>query len=80
MKKYKRLIILLNLLLLLAFVNYAVVQKEEMLADGKLILLELAPVDPRSLLQGDYMRLGYKMAEGVRPDSIPKRGYLVVRL
>ena len=26
------------------------------------MLLELAPVDPRSLIQGDYMRLDYAIA------------------
>jgi uncharacterized membrane-anchored protein len=43
-----------------------------------LVFLELAPVDPRSLMQGDYMVLRYKIAEGVMADSIPKRGYCVV--
>ena len=54
--------------------------KEKLLSDGKLILLELAPIDPRSLMQGDYMRLSYKIAQNLPFDSIPKRGYCVVRL
>lgn len=78
MKKYKWIIVFLNLLLLLAYFNYSVVGKEKLLKDGQLVFLELAPVDPRSLMQGDYMVLRYKIAEGVMADSIPKRGYCVV--
>ncbi len=55
-------------------------KKEKLQSDGKLILLELAPVDPRSLMQGDYMRLSYKIAQNLPFDSIPKRGYCVVKL
>lgn len=44
------------------------------------MLLELAPVDPRSIMQGDYMELRYKLSENLVADSIPKRGYCVVRL
>lgn len=80
MNKYKGIIILLNLILLLAYFNYSVAGKEELLKDGQLALLELAPVDPRSLMQGDYMILQYKIAEDVDRDSIPKRGYCVVSL
>ena len=63
MKKYKWAIIVVNLILLLAYFNYSVFQKERILKDGKLILLELAPVDPRSLMQGDYMELWYKISD-----------------
>ncbi len=80
MKKYKWLVILLNLCLLLLFFNYSVYQKEAILAEGTLVLLELAPLDPRSLMQGDYMRLRYKIAVEDNIKKIPKRGYCVVRL
>ncbi|MGV8946547.1 MAG: GDYXXLXY domain-containing protein [Lutibacter sp.] len=80
MKKYKWLIILLNLILLLVYFNYSVVKKEELLKNGQLILLELAPVDPRSLMQGDYMALRYKISESIDYNNMPKRGYCVVRL
>lgn len=58
--KIKKYIIVLNLLGVLFYFGKAVYQKERVLKDGKLVLLELAPVDPRSLIQGDYMRLTYK--------------------
>lgn len=40
--------------------NLLVVQKEQLLANGQTVLLPLAPVDPRSLMQGDYMVLRYE--------------------
>ena len=80
MKKYKWFIILLNLILLLLYFNYSVIKKEELLKDGQLILLELAPVDPRSLMQGDYMALRYKISENLDYETISKRGYCIVRI
>ena len=46
------------------------------------MLLELAPVDPRSLMQGDYMRLRYAIGddEGVkRLGDHVKQGFLVIK-
>ena len=40
-------------------VNYKVQQFEDVLATGKPVVLKIAPVDPRSLMQGDYMVLNY---------------------
>ena len=48
--------------LILAAVNYTVYQREQLLAAGRVVLLELAPVDPRSLMQGDYMALRFAVA------------------
>lgn len=48
-----------GLLLALIVANHGVAQRERILAEGRSLLLELAPVDPRSLMQGDYMRLRY---------------------
>jgi len=39
-----------------------IVQKEALLATGQTVLLELAPRDPRSLIQGDYMVLDYAVS------------------
>ncbi|RXP53799.1 hypothetical protein EC396_09900 [Lutibacter sp. HS1-25] len=79
MKKFKWIIIFINLLLLLVLFNNSIVKKEAILSEGKLILLELAPVDPRSLMQGDYMRLNYKISEKNSVESISKRGFIVVK-
>lgn len=80
MKKYKNLFIIINLLLLMLYFNYSVAKKESILAQGQLVLLELAPSDPRSLMQGDYMALRYSIAENDSIPQIDRRGYCVVKL
>ncbi|MGE9311825.1 GDYXXLXY domain-containing protein [Niabella sp. CJ426] len=80
MKKIKWIVILVNLVVLLVYFNYSIIKKEQLLEEGQLVLLELAPVDPRSLMQGDYMTLRYAISENLNADSMPKRGYCVVRL
>ena len=69
MKKYSRILIIVNLILLLGYFNWSVYQKEQTLKDGQLVLLQLAPVDPRSLMQGDYMRLN--RVRGLRELRLP---------
>jgi len=46
----------------LAAVNWTIVQREQLIRDGAVARLELAPVDPRSLMQGDYMALRFQLA------------------
>ncbi|MBI0422874.1 GDYXXLXY domain-containing protein [Acinetobacter sp. ACIN00229] len=58
MKKYFSLI--LALVTLLIFVGL-VAKNEWHLHHSKSIFIELRPVDPRSILQGDYMALAYKL-------------------
>lgn len=45
----------------LGVLGWSVLSAERLLASGQEVLLELAPVDPRSLMQGDYMRLAYAL-------------------
>ncbi|MDR2892148.1 MAG: GDYXXLXY domain-containing protein [Deltaproteobacteria bacterium] len=49
--------LLLILICILCGFNYSVADKEALLRNGQIMLLELAPVDPLSLLQGYYMEL-----------------------
>ncbi len=58
-------LIVLGALLVLGAVNIAVVGKERIKRDGELVYLPLAPVDPRSLVQGDYMALRFAMADAI---------------
>jgi uncharacterized membrane-anchored protein len=51
-----------GVVLVLVVVNASVLDKERLLASGTPVLLELAPVDPRSLIQGDYMELDYAIS------------------
>jgi uncharacterized membrane-anchored protein len=47
---------------LLLAVNLVIASRERLLEEGRVVLLELTPVDPRSLMQGDYMALRFKAA------------------
>lgn len=57
----RRILFLLAGVSILGFLGWQVREAEALIASGDRILLELAPVDPRSLMQGDYMRLAYAM-------------------
>ena len=53
-------------LIILALANYSIYSRERLLTEGNLVLLQLAPVDPRSLMQGDYMALRMQAANDLR--------------
>jgi uncharacterized membrane-anchored protein len=55
--------------LVLAGVNWSIYSKERIKTHGERILLELAPVDPRSLMQGDYMALRFTLANEISSDA-----------
>ncbi|WP_116791604.1 GDYXXLXY domain-containing protein [Achromobacter dolens] len=57
--RWRTLAILGGLALVLVVANGSIWQREKLLASGKVVILELAPVDPRSLMQGDYMALNF---------------------
>jgi uncharacterized membrane-anchored protein len=80
MKHIRPLVIILNLIIVLVVFNRSVFQKEEILNRGKLLLLKLAPVDPRSLMQGDYMRLQYAISDDINYKNLPKRGFIVLKI
>jgi uncharacterized membrane-anchored protein len=70
MSKY---IALVALVVILGLVNLSIAGKEKHLTEGKVVYLELAPVDPRSLMQGDYMTLNFQVAAEVYT-ALPKTG------
>ena len=80
MTRWRSMILWLVMLVILAWVNFLIVQQERLVAEGASIFLALAPVDPRSLMQGDYMILRYAIAEEVNGDELPQRGSLVITL
>lgn len=53
----------LSLAATLIVANIIILQKEVINRNGRLVFIEIAPVDPRSLMQGDYMRLNF-----IRPE------------
>ena len=59
----RKVVVLIGAVLVLAVANLTIFKKEQVLAYGQPVLLELAPVDPRSLMQGDYMALRFKVAD-----------------
>ena len=62
----RRLYILAVLVLFLGSYALAAHRMEAVLAEGKTILLALAPVDPRAPLMGDYMALRYVVNNDIR--------------
>ncbi len=80
-----------GLIAALALVNTNIWLREQTLAQGQVLRLALAPVDPRAFMQGDYMALDYEVAvqmmqlrvPGAAPDApffeVPDDGYLILR-
>lgn len=72
--------LLLSGLAIVAAINISVWRFERAMSDGEVVLLRLAPVDPRSLMQGDYMRLNYEIARDLGSERPAARDTLVIRL
>ena len=58
-------IAVLGLVGILTFISMNVMKYETHLASGDAVLLQLAPVDPRGFMQGDYMTLSYALERDV---------------
>ena len=68
----RKIIAIVALILILTGVNWSIYQKEQHLASGAIAYLKLRPVDPRSLMQGDYMRLRFELADKIIA-ALPKK-------
>lgn len=81
--RFARAGIALSLLAIVATANLGIRQKEALIRDGQPVFVELAPVDPRSLVQGDFMRLNFNLpgeAEERRAGMLRReRPFVVVR-
>ena len=67
---------------ILVLFNVSIIDREETISTGETLFLELAPVDPRSLMQGDYMRLRFVVEDSVPAGTLEeheRRGYLVLQ-
>jgi uncharacterized membrane-anchored protein len=60
-----RFVAVAGLLIVLGAVNYSIYGKEGIIRSGEIVYLELAPVDPRSLMQGDYMALRFRLTDEI---------------
>lgn len=62
-------LILIAALVVLVAVNGSILAKERIKTHGQRIYIELAPVDPRSLMQGDYMALRFRIAQDLSAEA-----------
>lgn len=76
----KKVLFWITALIILVAVNFSIIKKENTLVQGQTMLLRLAPVDPRSLMQGDYMILRYAMASDISESELSDKGCIVVSL
>ena len=77
-----RALIAIGAAIILFALDFSIVGKERIKRDGEVIFLDLAPIDPRSLVQGDYMALRFKTARDAFPSNSDARddGRLVLAL
>ncbi|MGJ7036142.1 GDYXXLXY domain-containing protein [Anoxybacillus eryuanensis] len=54
--------LLVVIMLQVVFITYVTFDKEQHIRYGQQIKLQLEPIDPRSLIQGDYVRLQYEIS------------------
>jgi len=73
-------LVLISAVAILAVLNWLVWQKEQTVSKGRTVLLQLAPRDPRSLMQGDYMILRYTIAGTLNSETLESKGKLVIKL
>jgi uncharacterized membrane-anchored protein len=76
----KKIILGFSALIVFTVFNGAIYQKEQIKAKGETVYLELAPADPRSLMQGDYMRLRYAVENAAPSANERRKGRIVVTL
>ncbi len=78
----RNIILFISTLFVLALLNFAIFQKEQILKEGESILLKLAPVDPRSIMQGDYMAFRYALEDemkNVNAASLVDHQFIVIK-
>lgn len=72
-----------GLVLVLGVANFVIADRQGVVEAGQPVLLELGPVDPRSLMQGDYMVLRYHdrlfPPREIR-DGLPRTGAFIIRV
>jgi uncharacterized membrane-anchored protein len=78
--KLRTMLIWAMLAVALGAVNWLALGRERLAANGQVMYLTLAPVDPLSPLQGYYMDLRYELSSHVPAADRPSSGALVVSL
>jgi uncharacterized membrane-anchored protein len=67
-----RVLIVLGVALVLGAVNWSIAAKEAIRRGGEVVLVDIGPRDPRSLLQGDYMALEFPLARNIAASWSPQ--------
>lgn len=88
MSRYKLVVAATVLALVqIGFLGWMIAGRAAVLRDGKEVLLKVEPVDPRDLLRGDYVRLGYdisripvELIENLPGETASAEGPIFVRL
>ncbi len=82
MKQLRIAILFGTLAVFLYLVNSSIITAENNITNGTVAYFELAPVDPRSLIQGDYMMLAYSIERDADIANVGNhdRGQIVVSL
>ncbi len=75
-----RILMVVGAVLVFGAVNWQIAGKERLRAGGQAVYLDLAPVDPRSLMQGDYMALNFRLAQSISGQKPLRDGAAVLKL
>lgn len=67
-----QLLVFITMAVILLSTNHNIYQKQQLISTGETLLFKLAPADPRSIMQGDYMRLRFEAAVDAR-EALRKR-------
>lgn len=59
-------IIAFNLVLIAGVFFYQIFSKEQLMKNGEILYLKIAPRDPRSFMMGDYMTLSYQIENEIQ--------------
>lgn len=70
----------IGLAAILIAVNATILARESLLEHGQEVLLRLAPLDPRSLMQGDYMALRFEISPSIARHAGASDGRVVVKV
>jgi len=77
----RNVILIICTIVIFIIFNYAVYEKQQILSDGDIVLLKISPMDPRSIMQGDYIAFKYAIEEEMENEvkNPQMRGYAVIK-
>jgi uncharacterized membrane-anchored protein len=75
-----RVLLAVGAVMIFGTVNWQVAGKEQLRANGRTVYLDLAPRDPRSLMQGDYMALNFRVAQDISRMGPTEGGAAILKL